>query len=334
MKTKISPAVVGLFVLGALILAMIALLSFGGVNFFSKRQQFKVYFDESIHGLDLGSPVKLRGVRVGYVVDLKVRYDAKENKSEVAVICELSRNVVLDERGMKIDVSSRDQLQKLVDRGMRAKLDLLGLATGLLFVELDFVDPATYPPTAIEKSEPGYAVIPAIPSTIAEFQASLTDILSNLRKVDFAGLSVEIKNLLTDTRKQVNGLNLAGLNTEWTKAGQSVSALASSAEVRQTFVNLNAAINQLTATLAKIDAQVQPAGAKLGDTLVEAQNALKSFNAAAEAARQFISAQTGLGDETTRALSQLSEAAAAVQRLADFLERNPNALLTGKKPPR
>ena len=31
---------------------------------------------------------------------------------------------------------------------------------------------------------------------------------------------------------------------------------------------------------------------------------------------------------------KLAEAADAVQRLADFLERNPNALLTGKKAPR
>jgi paraquat-inducible protein B len=31
-------------------------------------------------------------------------------------------------------------------------------------------------------------------------------------------------------------------------------------------------------------------------------------------------------------MEQLREAAAAVQRLADFLERNPNALITGRKP--
>ena len=65
MKTKVSPTIVGLFVLGALTLGVAALLMFGGVNFFSKPQRFVVYFEESIHGLDLGSPVKLRGVRVG-----------------------------------------------------------------------------------------------------------------------------------------------------------------------------------------------------------------------------------------------------------------------------
>jgi paraquat-inducible protein B len=41
-----------------------------------------------------------------------------------------------------------------------------------------------------------------------------------------------------------------------------------------------------------------------------------------------------LGEGAGEAFGKLSEAADAVQRLADFLERNPNALLTGKKAPR
>ena len=69
MKTKAGPAIVGAFVIGAFVLIVVALLAFGGVSFFSKPERFMVMFDESIHGLDLGSPVKLRGVRVGRVVD-------------------------------------------------------------------------------------------------------------------------------------------------------------------------------------------------------------------------------------------------------------------------
>ena len=87
MKTKVSPAVVGAFALGAFALGVIALLAFGGVNLFSKPQRFVVYFDESIHVLDLGSPVKLRGVRVGRVAELVVRYDQAKNRSLVVLMC-------------------------------------------------------------------------------------------------------------------------------------------------------------------------------------------------------------------------------------------------------
>src|SRR3954467_8974227 len=102
-----------MFVLGALILGVIGLLSFGGVNFFTKPQRFVVYFDESIHGLDLGSPVKLRGVRIGRVTDLNVRYDDKTNHSVVAVVCEFSRDKVTDPKGVLINVADRAELQTM-----------------------------------------------------------------------------------------------------------------------------------------------------------------------------------------------------------------------------
>ena len=86
--------------------------------------------------------------------------------------------------------------------------------------------------------------------------------------------------------------------------------------------------------LVGIDSQVQPAGVKLNETLAQAQVMMKTFNDAAESARQFISAQSGLGEESIRTMTQLTEAAASVQRFADFLERNPNALIIGKKSPR
>src|ERR1043165_6359499 len=102
MKTKVSPAFVGAFVIGAFALIIIALLSFGGISFFDKPDRFVVYFDESIHGLEIGSPVKLRGVRVGRVVSLNIRYDEAKNQSVVAVVCEFSRDVMTDNKGVVI----------------------------------------------------------------------------------------------------------------------------------------------------------------------------------------------------------------------------------------
>ena len=113
MKTKVSPAVVGMFVLGAIILGVFALVSFGGVNFFSRPQRFQVNFDETVHGLDLGSPVKLRGVRVGRVVSINLRYQPETSRSLVAVVCELSRDVLADDKGIPIDVSERAELDRL-----------------------------------------------------------------------------------------------------------------------------------------------------------------------------------------------------------------------------
>lgn len=330
MKTKFSPAVIGAFVLGGFALVIIGLLSFGGVSFFSKPQRFVVFFDESIHGLDLGSPVKLRGVRVGRVVDLNLRYDKTKNHSVVVVVCEFSKNMVTDTSGVLINVADREQLQLLVDHGLRAQLGVLGLATGLLFVELDFLDPKDYPADK-KLTDAKYTVVPAMPSAISEFQASVSEILANLQKVDFAGISVELKTLLVTTRKQVDGADLKGTLAQWKQTGAAVEAAATAPEIKQTFANLNAAVTDLRTVLAKLDTQVMPAGKELQDTLAQAKVTLESFNAAANDARRFIASQGGLGDEITRTLTQLTEAADSVQRLADFIERNPNALITGKK---
>ncbi|NBQ57997.1 MAG: MCE family protein [Opitutaceae bacterium] len=305
MKTKVSPAIVGAFALGAFALGIVVLLAFGGVNFFSKPQRFVVYFDESIHGLDLGSPVKLRGVRVGRVADLTVRYDERKNHSVVVVTCEFSRNTLTDFQGALINVAERGELQTLKEF-----------------------------PADARTTELKYVVVPAVPSAISEFQASASEILSKVRKIDFDGLSVELKTLLATTRRQVDGLDLKGVSSQWQRTGAAVETLASSPELKNAFVNLNATLVDLRTTLAKLDGQVTTAGADVHATLGKAQEALQNFNATALTLRSFINAQQGLGEGAGEAFGKLSEAADAVQRLADFLERNPNALLTGKKAPR
>ena len=330
MKTKVAPAIVGAFVIGAFVLGIVALLSFGGVSFFSKPQRFVVYFDESIHGLDLGSPVKLRGVRIGRVVELNVRYEEEANRSVVAVVCELNRNMMTDNKGQPLDVSNRAELQHLVDRGLRAQLGVLGLATGLLFVELDFVDPAEYPATA-PAVQPRYIVVPAMPSAISEFQANLTEILNDVKKIDFAGISKEFKGLLADTRTQLNGVDLKGTVAQWQRTGAQIETLAGSPQIKETLTNLNLAITDLRTVLASIDKQVGPTGQELAATLTQAKASLEAFSSAATAAHRFIASQNNLGDETARTLEQLRGAAEAVQRLADFIERNPQALISGRK---
>ncbi len=321
-----------MFVLGALALGMIALLSFGGLSLFSRPQRFMVYFDESVHGLDLGSPVKLRGVRVGRVVDLAVHYDDVANRSVVAVVCELNRNVITDAKGMQLKVTGPGDVKAMVDHGLRAQLGVLGLATGLLFVELDFMDPVEYPAQPLA-DPPKLVVIPYVPSAISEYQASISEILSDLKRVDFAGLSKELKTLLANTNRKVNELDLKGLTDKVGRAADSVTALTSSPEAKQAFTNLNEALVALKAAVARIDGQVGPVSDELKTTLASAQKALATLDSTASATKQFVQDQGHVSDDLTLALRQVAEAASALENLANALERNPSSLLVGKKKP-
>lgn len=337
MKTKISPTVIGLFVMGALLLAVIALLSFGGVNFFSKPERFIVYFNESIHGLDNGSPVKMRGVRIGRVVTMNVRAipaapGSGEPRSVVAVVCELSRDVVADGSGHPVDVSDRDELQRLVDEGLRAQLGVIGLATGLLYVELDFYDPRKYGVKSRAGVESDYLEIPAVGSAIAEFQANLTEILNNVKRIDFESLAKELNGILVDTRRQINAADIASVSREWADAGKAVRLLLDSPEAKQTLANAASATARLDHVLADLEATVGPSGKELGLVLVEARAALSDLGETSTVMKRFVTAQQYLGDDASKAFVRLAEAASAIARLADFLERNPNALISGRSP--
>lgn len=330
MKTKISPAVIGAFVIGGFALLFLALISFGGVSFFSKPQRFVVLFNESVHGLDLGSPVKLRGVRVGRVVDLNLRYDARSGRSVVAVVCEIGKDAMTDGRGAGIDVASREELQRLVDRGLRAQLGVLGLATGMLYVELDIVDPKEFPADK-GATDGNYVVVPALPSAISAFQASASEILSKIKRIDFAGLSEEVKALVAQTRRQVAGIDVRGTVDQWKRTGAALEALASDPAIRRTLDELNAAAKDVRTAVARLDGQIEPAGREVTQTMAEVRRSLQAFNAAADSVRGFMAAQSGVGADLGVTLGRLNEAADAVGRLADFIERNPNALLTGRR---
>lgn len=332
MKTKISPSVVGAFVIGAFALGIIALLTFGGVNFFFKPQRFMVYFDESISGLDPGAPVKLGGLRIGRVVNLTIQYEAKTNRSVAAVECELSREGLTDEHGTKIDVASRDALQRLIDHGLRAQLNAQSYATGLVFVELDFMNPKEHPAPPASPDEK-YLVVPSVLSPISGFQNSLTEILTNLKRTDFAGLSHDLMVLMAETRAKLDALDLKGAVDQWKKTGAQVEALAANPDFKRTFDNLNAAVGELRAAISRIDAQVAPTSGELQATLAEARRTIATFNTTAETARKFLNRNSVVGDELADTLQHLNEAAESVKRLANFIERNPNSIITGKKPP-
>lgn len=334
MKTKVSPTVVGFFVLGAFFLGIIALLSFGSFNFLTKPEQFVVYFDESVSGLDQGSPVKFRGVRVGRVAKISVTYNADTKQSVVAVLCEFNRNVLTDTRGKPIQLSNRNELEDLIAAGLRAELGILGLATGLLYVELDMKDPLEYPVPRRDLVPIDYAIIPAAPSAISEFQASFAEILANIKDVDFAALTTEMHGLLTDTREQIQKLDTATISTEITATAQAYREIAQSPHIPSILQKFDTALDNLTSTLQEIEGSLKPTAAELALTLQRLRGSLDSLETATDSASRFIASQSGLGTEAADALRQLGEAARAVGRLADYLERNPNALLSGRVPPR
>lgn len=329
MKTKISPATVGMFVLGALLLFVVGFLSFGGSNIFSKPARFMIYFDESVSGLDPGAPLKFYGVRVGRVAAVSARYDATTRKALVQTVCEINRSVLTDSKGAGIDLTNPEELQKFIDRGLRAKLNFTGI-TGLLFVELSIEDPREYPANPKFMTE-ALPVVPAIPSAISEVQQSIVEIVADIKKMDLAGLSREAKTLLAAANRKIGEADVKGLSEKVGRAAESVTAFVESPDAKAAFAKLNETLTAATAAIERLDAQVGPVSDELKQTLATAQSALKTLDSTAATTRRFVQRQGDVGEELTLALRQVAEAAGALENLASALERNPSSLLVGKK---
>jgi paraquat-inducible protein B len=202
------------------------------------------------------------------------------------------------------------------------------------------MDAAKFPDTS-NATEVKFVVVPSVPSDLSAFRASATTLLANatallarMQDIDFKGLSTELKKLVVEARLRIDGVDFKGLASQWQKTGQSIDALARSPDTLRAMENLNKTLDALQATIGRLDTQVDSNGKELQATLAQAKLALESFNAAAQSARGFINAQQDFGADATRALERVADAAESVQQLADFIERNPNALVSGRKGPK
>src|SRR5215831_9717542 len=133
MARKAKPALIGAFVLGAIVLAVVGLIIFGGGKFFTQRQVFVAYFDESVNGLTIGAPVTFNGVKIGSVTDIKVVVDRDEVKGWTPVFFEVEADRFEDRAGHRIKFEPGAPILKhLIDRGMRAQLETQSFVTGQL----------------------------------------------------------------------------------------------------------------------------------------------------------------------------------------------------------
>jgi len=224
MKSKWNPVSVGSFVIGAIILITLGLLSLQSFSLFKKPLRFISYFDQSVQGLSIGSDIKIRGVLVGHIVGLHVYYDSSKNKSAIAVIGELNTSPLMDPSGSKIDITDQKNLEHLVQKGLRAEIDLVGI-TGMQYVQLAFFDPHKPSMNTISDHEV-YLVIPSVDSGVSQFTNNLFTITENFSKVDMAGISANLKTLLSSLEKKTEELNLHKMTSQIALAAEAIEQLA------------------------------------------------------------------------------------------------------------
>lgn len=202
---------VGLFVLAGAALTVAGLLALGAGKFLQRPVVFETVFDESVQGLEVGSPVKFRGVTLGRVSDigtLEEFYDPKSGEDEarfrklILVRFEIPPELVTDPTDME---EQGERLQEMVDRGLRLRITPLGI-TGTNFVDSDYVDPDT--PTIAVTWDSDNLYVPSTPSTLRTFSVQFADLLKRLDQFDFEAILGDLDALIETVRGAIDDLEL------------------------------------------------------------------------------------------------------------------------------
>ncbi|TVR47035.1 MAG: MCE family protein [Puniceicoccaceae bacterium] len=326
---KRAPTIVlGFFVLGALALGVVAVVALGGGGFLRGEHRILISFDESVHGLDIGAPVKLRGVRVGRVTGINVLYHPETSSSEIRVTCRLERSLVWDPEGREVALTDRATLHRLVREGLRARLSLVGI-TGLLYIEMDFEDPKRHPsPEDILVDR--MVVVPSIRSALSEFTGNISEVVAGIGQIDFAGLSDELILLLRNANRAIEDLRFDRLGEDFSVIASSLREMAEDGRLVRTLDAFRETMVEAKGVLERIEGQIEPMGGELAEVLSETKLALQAFTRTGVLLEDMLGPRAALDDELRRSLDSIARAGLAVERLADFLERNPGALLRGK----
>ena len=328
----------GLFVLTGMTLVVGAIVILGAGSLFTKTIYAETYFDESVVGLEVGSPVKYRGVTVGRVK--RILFAASKYTTAVAP-GPVSRQILI-EMSLNTDAASEfggGDIAKGVQEGLRTRL-MQSAITGTAYLGLDFFDPQAFPPTALNWKPEG-VYVPSVTSTMTEVVTTVDRLMSELEQADLPGALKRFNTLLDGANRVVNELKISEVQQ------QAVSLLS---EVRETNAHVKQILDDpklqtairdfpdITDRLKKSAARADEIlhDKRLDQTLTSLADASSSAApAVADAKRVMRDMRELLGgqqDDLRSIITELRSAIANLNATTEDAKSNPARLIFGQPP--
>lgn len=337
---------IGLFVVLSVVLFMTAIVIFGGNKFFAKENLMISYFEGSLKGLSVGADVTYRGVSIGQVKEIKIHIQSKGSTSKqkilipVLISLNAGKALIVDSANSSSQPDIMHFMQELCDQGLRAKLKLKSLVTGKLYVDLAFYETST---AIFRDTEGTYFEIPTLPSEMQQFSKMM-------ESVNLGELFQKFMTTLNAMEQLSTGL-ATSLNPQ--KTGELMDNLLSSSNNFKTILSqverdlppllqkMDTGLDQFASfgkhadqTVLSIDKKIQPLAADLSHTLANIDNSLKKVDTLFIQAEKTLQPNSPLYRQFTTTMNQLDTTARSVQKLSDFIHRNPNTLIFGLQKPK
>jgi len=328
MNKKISPTLIGAFVVGAMVLLVVAVIAFGSGQLFRQTKEFVLYFDGTVNGLHIGAPVKFKGVEIGAVKNIVLQLeDSQVNK--IPVIIEIDLKKLTSRGATGVIAEDREAFRKaIVEQSLRAQLRTESIVTGVLYIGFDFF-PGT-PITLVQKPDVAhkYQEIPTVPTEMQQVQDAAARIIAKLEEIDFKALITSVVATVEGVDKLVNAPALQS----------SLKSLAQTMpKIDEAVIGIHKLTTSLDGNVTKLSDNLQQTSSATREAMVQAGIVMKQTDAALKEAEAAMTNIRGVTDpdsatfyELSKSLREVSAAARSLRLLTNYIERNPRAIIFGK----
>ncbi len=306
----------GLFVVASALLGLLAVIFLAQRALHKETVTYTSYFDESVTGLETGSPVNFRGVTVGNISIIDVAPDRRHVEISYALGVRVLKRLGLSE-------SQGRETKLTIPDALRIQIASTGL-TGAKVLQLDFFDAKDTPPPPVLPFPVPEKYIPATPSTMKNLEDAVVKAIDSLPRLtdELGKVLITVEAILQDvhgrdlpgrTAATLGNVNLLVVELRRTVAGLQLDAL--SGESRRAMANLNKTLTKAQAALDQVNgeqgllASVQRTSDSLGDVAVNTRS---------------------LGPELEETVRDLREAAGSFRQLVQALEGDSDMLIKGR----
>ena len=352
MAKEANKTLIGVFVVGAIALAVVGITIFGSGKFFQDNPTYVMYFDGSINGLTVGSPVEFRGVKIGQVTEIKASFSPKTLDFVIPVYVQIDNDSfdLVGEGRILPHFDKYEFYKPLIAKGLKAQLKVKSFITGQLFISVDF-----YPtlPTKYTKLDTRYPEVPTIPSDMQQLMATIQKIPFNviadrlaraMEGIEKVANSPEIDKGLKNINKIIVETNslVSHIDAELKPLVANLAETSNSAKFAFTqagdlAVNLKGtsdaakgAFTQAEKTLALKEGVPGELASGIREATVKASATLEQMHSTLAAYEQITEGKASIGYDLRKSLVEIEGAARAIRSLADYLERHPESILKGK----
>jgi paraquat-inducible protein B len=178
--------------------------------------------------------------------------------------------------------------------------------TGLLYIELGMHPDA---PSRYMQAGNNFMEIPTIPSNLEEIVSRAMQAIA-----------------------RISQLPIEDMVGSFTGLAKSLDELVRDPKIKDAVASINAAAKEAETLLHAVRGEVKPLTRDVNVTAEEARKAMLDVRELADSAKDLVKPGSPLRYQLSTALTELTNAARSLRVLADFLERDPQAVLTGKNP--